>query len=170
VKDKVKALSGKNGGFLQMVLAVLGVVLYVTMFANILAGFVSLLEVANIGEYIAFETVVKIAPTILFLIGIFGAGALYYHGYKQATGAGINSMLLIVFGALQIILFVTLFSTIMTAMESLRTHANVTAFIAFQTVVEIAPTILLLMGLFSGGAVAVSGWRKSKNKASPQLA
>lgn len=157
-------MSGKNGGFLQMVMAVLGLVLYVTMFSNILSAFVTLLGVTNIASYIAFATVVEIAPTILFLLGVFGAGALYFHGYKQATGAGINAMILVVFGALQIILFVTLFSTIMTSMETLRTANNVTSFIAFVTVVEIAPTILLLLGLFSGAAVGVSGWRKRGKK------
>ncbi len=149
-----------------MIIGVLGLVLYVTMFSSILTAFVTLLGATNIASYIAFETVVKIAPTILFLLGIFGSSWLYYHGYKQAMQAGINGLIMVVFGALQIILFVTLFSTIMSSMETLRTADNVSSFIAFTTVVGIAPTILLLLGLFSGGAVAVGGYKGSKSKGS----
>jgi hypothetical protein len=156
-----KLLSGKNGGFLMMVLSVLGVVLWVTLFSTILDAFVTLYG-TGWTNYIAFATICKIVPTILFLAGIFGAGFGYYKGYTQAQAGGINSLLLMVFGALEIILFVTLFATIMTGMETLRTHANVTLFIAMSTVVSIAPTVLFLAGIFAGGATAVGGWRKRK--------
>lgn len=160
----MKFLSGKNSGFFMMVLAVLGVVLYVTLFNNILTAFVTLSGVSNAASYIAFSTVVSIAPTILFLAGIFGAGFLYYKGYKSAQGAGVNSLMMIVLGCLEIILFITLFSTIMESMETIRTNANIDDFIALETVVQIAPTILLLAGVFAGVMTGVSGVRNRKSK------
>lgn len=155
-------LSGKNAGFLMMVLSILGIVLYVTLFSNILSAFVALAETSGLSNYIAFSTVLKIAPTILFLVAIGGAAFAYYKGYGKAVSGGINSLLLVVFGALEIILFVTLFSTVMTGMESVRTSDNIDYFIALSTVVSIAPTLLFLGGIFAGGATAVGGWRRGK--------
>lgn len=155
-------VGGKGGGFLMMVLSILGVVLYVTLFSNILTGFVSLESVTNAASYTAYSTVVKIAPTILFLVGIFGAGLLYYKGYKTASNSGVNGMMMVVFGALELILFTALFVTIMSAMETLRTNANVGDFTALSTVIQIAPAVLLLGGLFAGGMSVVSGAKKIK--------
>jgi hypothetical protein len=159
-------MMGKNSGFLMMILSVLGVVLYVTMFSNILDAFDTLGDFATISSYIAMSTVVSIAPTVLFLAGVLGAGAIYVVGYKKAASAGTNGLLLMVMGALEIILFVTLFSTIMTAMEVLRTTSSVVAndYIAFGTVVTIAPTVLFLAGIFAGAATAVAGYKSRKGQ------
>ncbi len=157
-----KVMGGKNSGFFMMVIAILSMVLYVTLFNNILTGFVSLLSVTNAASYIAYSTVVQIGPTILFLGGIFGMGMLYYKGYQKATGAGVNGLFLIVLGALEIILFVTLFTTIMSAMETIRTNASIDSFIALSTVVQIAPVILLLGGLFAGAMTVTAGVRARK--------
>jgi hypothetical protein len=155
-----------NGGFLAMILAVLGVVLYVTMFSNILTAFDSLGATAHISSFIAFSTVISIAPTVLFLAGIFGASTAYVIGYNKATAGGTNGLLLMVMGALEIILFVTLFSTIMTSMDTLRLTTSVVNgdYIAFGTVVQIAPTVLFLAGIFAGAATAVGGYKKMKGK------
>lgn len=155
-------MQGGKGGIMTMILATLGLVLYVTMFDNILAAFVTLSSFTNASAYIAFSTVISIAPTVLFLAGVFGAGFAYYRGYKAATGGGINGFYLVVIGALEIILFVTLFGTIMTAMETIRTNANIADFIALSTVVTIAPTVLFLAGIFAGGATTVGGWKRRK--------
>ncbi len=155
-------LSGKTKGFLMMVFSVLGIVLYVTLFDNILDAFAALAIVSGIANYVAFNTIIKIAPAILLLAGLFGAGLLYYAGYKTATGAGINSMLLMVMGALEIILFVTLFATILAGFETLRTHDNITYFTALSTVVTIMPTVLFLAGILGGGVTAVGGYRGRK--------
>ncbi len=154
----------KNGGFLAMILSVLGLVLYTTMFSNILSAFHTLSETANISSYIAFSTVVSIAPTVLFLAGVFGAGYAYVVGYKSAKEQGTNGLLLMVMGALEIILFVTLFGTIMTAMETIRTDANIADFIALSTVVTIAPTVIFLTGIFAGAATAVGGYKEKFGK------
>jgi hypothetical protein len=153
----------EKGGFMEMILSVLGLVLFCTLFSNILAAFYTLYGTTNASAYIAFQTVVSIAPTVLFLGGIFGAGLTFLHGYKHTAGS--NGLLTMVIGALTIILFITLFGTIMTAMEAVRTYANIATFIALGTVVTIAPTVLLLGGIFGGGMAVVGGWKQRKSSA-----
>jgi hypothetical protein len=154
-------LKGK-GGFIVMILSILGLVLWITLFSNILDAFYTLYGTTNASAYTAFQTVVSIAPTVLFLGGIFGAGYGYYKGYKSGVSA--NALLTMVLGALTIILFVTLMSTVMTAMEDIRVYAHVSTFIALQTVAQIAPTVILLAGIFGGGMAVVGGWKSRKSQ------
>ncbi len=156
-------LNKGTGAFLQMVLSVLGIVLWVTMFSSIMTAFNNIYSGAtSLTNFIAFGTVLSIAPSILFIAGVFGGAFLYYKGYKKAIGSGVNSLLIMVLGALEIILFVTLFTTIITAMSTLDSTTNLTNYIAMQTVVRISPTILFLGGIFAGGMTAVGGWRSRK--------
>lgn len=158
-------MKGPNSNFLVMVVATLGLVLYVTLFNTIVEAMYTLYGTTNASCYTAFTTVVSIAPTVLFLGGVFGAGFAFYKGYKGAMSSSVNGLFMIVLGALQIILFVTLFSTIMTAMEVIRTYANIATFIALSTVVTIAPTVLLLGGIFAGGMSIAGGIRKRRKSA-----
>lgn len=156
-----------KGGFLAMVLAVLGIVLYTTLFSTILTAFTTLAANANISTFIAFETIIKIAPTVLLLSGLIGAGFVYWKGYgKLAAGGGDTSGILrMVLGALMIILFVTLFDTILTSFYTLWLADNATKyFIAFQTICTIMPTILFLAGIFAGIATGVGGLRARKSR------
>lgn len=163
-------MGSMKGGFLAMVVSVLGVVLYVTMFSTVLTAFESLRTHTNIDTFTALSTVVEIAPTVLLLAGIFAAGFGYYKGYKATATGGTDTggLMRMVLGVLVIILFVTLFSTIVTAMYTLYTADNADQYTAFQTVVQIAPTVLFLAGVFAGGATAAGGYsarRKSKKQA-----
>jgi len=157
---------GMRGGFLAMVVSVLGVVLYVTMFSTVLTAFETLRTHANIATFVALETVVEIAPTVLLLAGIFAAGFGYYKGYKSSAQAGSDTsgLMRMVLGILVIILFVTLFSTIVTAMYTLHSADNADQYTAFQTVVTIAPTVLFLAGIFAGGATAAGGYRARRRR------
>lgn len=150
-----------KGGFLAMVLAVLGIVLYTTLFSTILTAFTTLAANTHISTFIAFETIIKIAPTVLLLSGLIGAGFVYWKGYgKLAASGDTNGILRMVLGALMIILFVTLFDTILTSFYTLWLADNVSKyFIAFQTICTIMPTILFLAGVFAGIATAVGGAR-----------
>lgn len=153
-----------TGGFLAMILSVLGVVLYVTMFSTVMTAFVALAAVTGLSNFIALSTVIGIAPTVLFLGGIFAGGFTYYKGYRAAATGGGNGLLMMVLGVLQIILFVTLFSTIVEATYTLwGTYNTSTTWIAFPIVLRIAPTVLFLGGIFAGGATAVKGWRMRRS-------
>ena len=149
----------KKQGFLTMVFSVLGVVLYVTMFSSVMTAIDAILDYTNISTFTALATATGITPTILLLGGVFAGGFGYYKGYKQlASGDDASGLIRMVMGVLTIILFLTLFSTILTAMYTLYGTANATH-IAFATVTQILPTILLLAGVFAGGATATSGYR-----------
>lgn len=156
-----------KGGFIAMVLAVLGIVLYTTLFSTILTAFQTLAANAYLSTFIAFEVIIKIAPTVLLLAGLVGAGFVYWKGYgKLAAGGGDTSGILrMVLGALMIILFVTLFDTILNSFYTLWLADNTSKyFIAFQTMCTIMPTILFLAGIFAGVATGVGGYRARKRR------
>ena len=73
-------VAGRNisGGFISMVMSVLGLVLYITVFANVLTAIDAIRQYANISTFIALSTVVLIAPTVLLLGGVIGAGFAFY--------------------------------------------------------------------------------------------
>ncbi len=159
-------LKGK-GGFLAMVLSVLGVVLYTTLFSTILTAFTTLAANAHISTFVAFETIIKIAPTVLMLAGLLAAGLIYWKGYgKLSSGGGDTSGILrMVLGALMVILFVTLFDTILTSFYTLWLADNTAKyFIAFQTICTILPTILFLAGVFAGVATGVGGYKARRSR------
>lgn len=151
---------GRNAGFMGMVLSVLGVVLFVTLYSSLISPFNTLYTTAN-ATWIAFGTVISIVPTILFLSGIFGMGIGYWKSYGIAARGDTNGFMLMILGVLELILFVTLFSTIMTGLAAILT-ANTTNFIALTTVVGISPTVLFLMGIFASIGTAVGGYKHRK--------
>ena len=162
-------MKNMKSGFLPMILSILGIVLFATMFATVMTALTTLAETSGVSTFIALSTVIGIAPTVLILTGTVGAGLAYYMGYKQvgAGGGDQSGLLRMVMGVLIIILFVTLFASIVTSFNTLyTTYGSNTSWIAFGTTVTIIPTILFLGGIFAGGATAYSGYRaRSRRKA-----
>jgi hypothetical protein len=159
---------GKQGGFMFMILSVVAMVLAITMFQTIMTYIDSDLAVANASAYIGYTVVVGVTPTLLLLTIVGGGAWGYKHGYDQAVSNG-ASLILMVFGILELILFAALFPTIMSALEAVRTLPTIANYIALQVVVEIVPVLLWLGGLFAGGATTVGGFRhRSKGSASTQ--
>lgn len=165
-----------KSSFIMMIFAVVGVVLWCTMFLSVMEGFDSLGDYANLSTFTVMSTVVSIAPTILLIAGIFGAGFAFYKGYQGASAQDASGMLRMVFGIVIIILFVTLFETILTNMYYLydggtSTNASFTPsdYTAWTTVVGIAPVILFIGGIFGGAMTAVSGYRARRSRRSKLL-
>lgn len=157
-----------KGGFLAMVFAVLGIVLYCSFFTSIQTGLVTLLTYANISTFPLFLIMVKIAPVVLLLGGLLGSGAVYFKGFQKlaANGGDVNGLLRMVMAALGIVLFVTMFSTILDSFYTLYTSANASSFIAFQIVTQIMPALLFIIGVGGFVATGVSGLRARKNRKS----
>lgn len=159
-------MKGKlTGGFMPMIYAVLGLVLVTSMFSTIMTGLVALLAVSGVSNFIAFTTIVGISPTIL-LLGLTGAGAwAWWKGYKQGSANDPSGLMRIVLGVLQLILFITLFSTIATSFVSLNTsYGSNTTWIAFGTVITIIPTVLFLSGIASSIYMGYQGATSRRNR------
>lgn len=141
------------------------------MFDNIMVAMEVLRTYSNISTFTALETIIKIAPTVLLIGGIFAASFGYYKGYKGAQAQDASGVLRMVFGIVQIILFVSLFYTILTSFYTLYiggATANASFvpanYTAFKTVTAIAPTVLFLAGIFGGATTAVGGARARKGR------
>lgn len=155
-----------RGGFVAMVIAILGLVLLTTLFSNILTAFETIRTYANIATFTALSTIVTIAPTLLLLLATVSSGIIYYKGAQSigASGGDAGGLLRIVFGALTIILFVTLFLTVLTNFYTLYSDVSATNYTAFQTVTQIMPTVLFLGGIFAGGMTAYSGVKARRSR------
>lgn len=159
----------KRGGFMAMVFSVLGVVLITSMFSTVMTQLGNLYGHASASSFIAFTTIVGIAPTILLLGTVIGGGMAYGLGLRAVgrSGSDASGLMRMVLGVLMIILFAALFSTILTNFGTLYTSYNSnTDWIAFGTVVSILPTVLFLGGIFAGGATVYSGYRGRKSRSS----
>jgi hypothetical protein len=152
-----------KGGFLKMTFSVIGMVILFAMFPTIMTGLAALLTTTGVSNFIAFTTIVGIVPTVLILSLAFGAAMLYRSGYSQVSANDASGLIRMVMGILEIILFVTLFATILSSSYTLYTSANAT-WIAFGTVMSIMPTVLFLSGIFAGGATAYGGYKARKNR------
>ena len=163
---------GKNkGGMLAMVFSILGVVLVASMFDTILTTLGTLRATSGASDFLVFTTVVGISPTILLLVMLGGGAYGFYKGYSSFAGSGgdASGLVRIVIGALMIIVFVSMFSTVITSMHLVWANAgnngtvdNTSVWIALRTVSSIMPTVLFLGGIFAGVATTVGGIRARK--------
>lgn len=150
---------------MQMVYSILALVLFISMFSSIMSALATLYSATGASTFIAWTTVIGIMPVLLLLGGSASAGFFYGKAYKNLAGSGgdPSGLLRLVLGILQIILFATLFGTVLTSFYTIYTTycgaANSSVWIALGTVITILPTLLFLAGIFSGGLVAVSGAR-----------
>ena len=74
----------------------------------------------------------------------------------------------VVFGALQILLFLALFSTVISSLYTVLQDSSIATYIALQTVVQISAAIIFLSGIFAGGwniSTGVREGKKNKKKA-----
>lgn len=162
---KGMSLKGPMGGFLGMVMTFLGIVLWTTLFSSIMAQFGTLLGYAHLSSFTLLQTLYQIGPVIIFL-GVLGAmGWGYYKSYMSSNkGEGVNSLMWVVFGALQIILFLSLFPTVVSSLYTVLTDSSITSYIALSTVVQISAAIIFLGGIFAGGWNISQGVKKSRAK------
>ncbi len=160
---------GKHAGIVGMVMSILGLIIWVSVFSTIMTAWNGLYTLYGVSTtWIVFGTVLKIGPTILWLLGVVGAGVAYFAAYKNysSSGADAQGYVRMIVGALTIVLFVTLFSTIMSNINTAYSifGVNASTYIAYTTVVSITPAILFLGGIFGGGATAYGGYKARKGQ------
>lgn len=162
---------GKYGGFLKMIFATVIIVLFCASYSTILAAFNTIWITVGLSNFIGMDIATRIGPTLVYIMAVLGAAALYKSGYSQIAGgsADTSGVLRMIFGILNIILFLTLFSTILTNLATVYASANST-WIALQIVVSISAVVLFLSGLFAGGATAYGGWKQRKGSKSAMVA
>lgn len=157
----------KNGGLLAMIFSVIGTVVWVSLFTEVMAGFDNLFLIVGIDDLLLFTLILNYAPTILLLGGIAAAGVAYYAGYKQVAAKDVNGMIRMIFAGLGLVLFVTMFATIAQAFVDLYTvYAADPNYPIFDLAVSIAPTILFLGGIVAFVGTGVGGARaRSRRRA-----
>lgn len=116
----MRKMGGWTGPFMQMVYSILGLVLFTSMFSSIMTALAALYSATGASSFIAFTTVIGITPVILLLGGSAAAGFFYYKGYKGVSSGGTDpsGLLRLVLGILQVILFATLYSTVLSSFYS----------------------------------------------------
>lgn len=157
----MKKVGGWGGPFMQMVYVILGLVLFMSMFSSIMSALATLRSGAYAATFVAWTTIIGIAPAILLLGGAATAGFVYTKGAMGTGAFDPSGLMRLVLGVLQMILFATLFDTVGTSFYTIYTTycgaANDSVWIALRVVVIILPTVLFLAGLFGGLAVAAVG-------------
>ena len=149
----------KYGGVLVTVMSLLGLVLFTSLFATIMTAMNVMRYTSALTNYTAFDTILGIAPVILWLGGLFGTGFAFYKGQSMAAGQDAAGFLRMVMGIVTLVLFITLFSTVVTGIGTVYDGTNASNYTAFQTVVGISPTILFLAGVFASVSTAAGGLR-----------
>ncbi len=157
---------GKYNGILIVVMALLGMILFSSLFSTIMSSFNTLRYSTSLANYTAFDTILGIAPVILWLGGLFGAGFAYYKGYSITAGKDQNGFMRMVMGVLTLVLFVTMFNTVVTNIGTVYSSTNASNYTAFTTVVGLSPTVLFLAGIFAAVGTGVSGIRARRRSRS----
>lgn len=153
-------INGKYGGIMIAVMSLLGIILFTSLFASIMTAINNIRYGAtSLTNYTAFDTILGIAPVVLWLGGLFGAGFAYYKGYSIIAGRDQNGFMRMVMGVITLVLFVTMFSTVLSGIATVYSGTNASLYTAFTTVVGISPTVLFLAGIFASVSSGVSGFR-----------
>ncbi len=151
---------GKYGGIMMVVMSLLGLILFASLFSTIMSAINNIRYGATVlTNYTAFDTILGIAPVILWLGGLFGAGFAYYKGYSIVAGKDSNGFMRMIMGVLTLVLFAVMFLTVLSNIETVRAGTNVSNYTAFSTVIGISPTILFLSGIFASISATVGGVR-----------
>ena len=146
-----------HGGLLGIVFSVLGLVIILSVFSTIMTALTTLYTTAFAASATAFITVLKIVPTLLLLGTVGGAAYGFWRGYKAEVASDPKGFIRMIIALLGIVLFVTLFATILNNFATLYYSTNAATWTAFRTVTQILPTILFIGGIGSFIAVGTAG-------------
>ncbi len=156
----------KYSGILMSVMALLGIILFASLFASIMSAINNIrYGSTSLTNFTALDTILSIAPVVLWLGGLLGAGVTYYKGAQITAAKDPNGFMRMVMAVVTLVLFITLFLTVVNAIATVYSTTNASSYTAFTTVVGITPTILLLAGIFAAVSSGVSGIRARRERA-----
>lgn len=73
-------------GNLKLVMGIVMVAIAFIVFPIILTGAATILADANLADYTGLESVVSVAPMVIFVAMLFGGGVLTFQGVKSYKG------------------------------------------------------------------------------------
>lgn len=161
--------SGK--GFLFMTISFVGIVLFTSIFLNIMEQIELIRAYTNISSFLVLSILVQIAPTVILIGSLLVAKWGYSKGEMIAAATDSGGLMRMVYGAIGLILFAALFYVFLPYMYYIynggtTTNATFTPsnYIALQTVSSIIPAVLFIGGIFLTGRTAVRGYRARKSR------
>lgn len=150
----------KNGGLLAMILSIVGIVVWVTMFEDVMLGFDALWAIVGIEDLFMMPILLGYGPTIILLAVIGGMAVAYYAGAKSLAVKDTNGLIRMVMAALSLVVFITMFSEVATVFVGLFTLYDADPnYPIFGLTCSIAPAILFLGGIVAIVGTGVSGAR-----------
>lgn len=158
-------------GFLIMTISFVGIVLFTSVFLNIMEQVENIRSYTHISSFIVLSILVQIAPTVLLIAALLMAKWGYGKGEMQAAATDSGGLMRLVYGAIGLILFLALFYVYLPYMYYIydggtTTNATFTPsnYIALQTVASVIPAVLLLGGIFMTGRTAYRGYKARRSR------
>lgn len=156
-------------GFLVMTISFVGIVLFTSIFLNIMTQVELIRSYSNISSFLVLSILVQIAPVVMLIGSLLVARWGYSRGETMAAASDASGLMRMVYGAIGLILFCALFYVFLPYMYYIYnggTTANATFtpsnYIALQTVASIIPAVLFIGGIFMTGRTAVRGYKARK--------
>jgi len=161
-------VSSPMGGYVVMILSYVAMVVWFNLFVTIMGYFDDIYTYEHISSFTLLQLGVKIAPAIIhiMMLGVFMAGQVWGH-QTASKGSGIQTILWVVFTALQIILFLAMFVSILDALYQVLSLATIANYIALEVVVQMSAALLFLWNIFAlpiwNVATTVKSYKKGKS-------
>ena len=164
-------------GFLVMTISFVGIVLFTSIFLNIMEQLENIRGYANIDSFLVLSILVQIAPATMLIGALLVARWGYSKGELTAAASDSGGLMRMVFGAIGLILFIALFYVFLPYMYYIYDGGTTTNgtftpsnYIALQTVASIVPSVLFIGGIFYTGRTAYRGYKARRARKKAMLA
>lgn len=112
----------------------------------------------NISQFTGLESIVSIAPLVIFVFFVFGNVAFTTYGAIKASGGKLSTALLI--SLVMIAVGFLFYMLVLDGADALLDDANIGDYTGLESVVSIAPLIIFVSYIF--GAVGTTAYAASK--------
>jgi hypothetical protein len=155
----------RNAGLLTMVFSTLGIVIWVNIFSALMPYMDDILAISGVEDLSFLLLILSYAPTLLLLGSVALATFAYLKGYASMAASDANGLIRMVFGGLSLIMWIAMFSNIVTVFVALYgSYGTSTDYPLLGLAVSITPAIIFIEGLAASIGTAVGGYRSRKGK------